>query len=245
MAFAKMKPQQSNSTTNMIGILDNMSSHSDADKSDDSASSSSHGGYTNNRMQFPTFNPNQVFQPGTFYIPNQPPSLQSPPLTANSPIQNVSTPIDEANINGLLNSTTNSNTSSLLNSVNIGSGDFNQYQLDADFQTSNQNGANSEENSVLNESLNSSLIHSTSTNNLVQLNNKNDALSSSKSINSFSNMQDNTSNENKTTKFMKQSPDNISLKEAANRSHTGAEMVSIGCQTISTGDISVTNVYIE
>ncbi|CAF0823229.1 unnamed protein product [Brachionus calyciflorus] len=237
--WIKMKPQQSNSTTNMIGILDNMSSHSDADKSDDSSTSSSHGGYNRNLIHQPltfnTFTPNQVFQPtGAFFLPSQLPSLQSPPPTSNSPIQNVSTPIDETNINGLLNSATNS---SLLNSVNIGSGDFNQYQLDGEFQPSSQNGANSEENSVLNESLNSSLIQSASASNLNQMS-KADQLSASKSINSFSNMQQD--NENKTTKFMKQSPDNISQKETGNtKSHTGAEMVSIGCQTISTGDITI------
>ena len=45
-----------------------------------------------------------------------------------------------------------------------------------------------------------------------------------------------------TTKFMKQSGDNISQKEI---SVSNSEMISIGCQTISTGDITVTNVYIE
>jgi hypothetical protein len=43
------------------------------------------------------------------------------------------------------------------------------------------------------------------------------------------------------TKFLKQSSDNISNKET----HEHAKMVSIGCQTISTGEVSVTNVYIE
>lgn len=244
--WIKMKPQQSNSSTNMMGILDNMSSHSDADKSDDSSTSSSHGGYPRNllntQLPFNTFTPGQLFQPTGFYLPSQQNSVQSPPPTSNSPIQNVSTPIEETNINGILNSAPNSNGSSLLNSVNIGSGDFNQYQLDGEFQPSVQNGANSEENSVLNESLNSSLIHSASASNLMQLN-KNDPISTSKSINSFSNVQENA--ENKTTKFMKQSPDNISQKESAKPNGSGAEMVSIGCQTISTGDVTVTNVYIE
>jgi hypothetical protein len=40
--WIKMKPQ-SNSNTNMMGLLDNVSSHSDADKSDDSSTSSLHG----------------------------------------------------------------------------------------------------------------------------------------------------------------------------------------------------------
>ncbi|RNA42180.1 hypothetical protein BpHYR1_050486 [Brachionus plicatilis] len=180
-----------------------------------------------------------MFQPTGFYLPSQQNSVQSPPPTSNSPVQNVSTPIEETNINGMLNSGPNSNGSSLLNSVNIGSGDFNQYQLDGEFQPSGHNGANSEGNSVLNESLNSSLVQSASASNLAQLS-KADAISTSKSINSFSNVPEN--GESKTTKFMKQSPDNISQKESSKQNSTGAEMVSIGCQTISTGDVTVTNI---
>lgn len=53
------------------------------------------------------------------------------------------------------------------------------------------------------------------------------------------------------TKFLKQSPDNISQREVVTvtvpvvTAQTTKEMVSIGCQTISTGDITVTDVYIE
>ena len=64
-------------------------------------------------------------------------------------------------------------------------------------------------------------------------------------------------NPNTITKFMKQSADNISQREilivnpsstsssSSSSSTTSTEMISIGCQTISTGDITVTNVYIE
>jgi hypothetical protein len=44
------------------------------------------------------------------------------------------------------------------------------------------------------------------------------------------------------TQFMKQSADNISKREISSSNST---MVSIGCQTISTGDVTVTNIYIE
>jgi exonuclease 3'-5' domain-containing protein 1 len=44
------------------------------------------------------------------------------------------------------------------------------------------------------------------------------------------------------TKLLKQSPDNISEREV---SSVNSDMISIGCQTISTGDITLTNVYIE
>ena len=55
---------------------------------------------------------------------------------------------------------------------------------------------------------------------------------------------------NPITKFMKQSADNISQRQvltttSSSSSSTSTEMISIGCQTISTGDITVTNVYIE
>lgn len=117
----------------------------------------------------------------------------------------------------------------------------------------------------------SQLIHSSSANNLA-----NDAssggkqpnpqhnhhMSTSKSIHSFSPGEDkskatavNGTEANAgglaTTKFMKQSPDNISQKETISiavpvvTASTTKQMVSIGCQTISTGDITVTDVYIE
>jgi len=71
-------------------------------------------------------------------------------------------------------------------------------------------------------------------------------LTSSPSSNSISNnliSEPNTKKQQQemVTKFMKQSPDNISDKEVSATS----KMVSIGCQTISTGDITVTNVFIE
>ena len=55
----------------------------------------------------------------------------------------------------------------------------------------------------------------------------------------------NNTNNTITTKFMKQSADNISQREIITNLSTTSEMISIGCQTISTGDITVTNVYIE
>ena len=87
---------------------------------------------------------------------------------------------------------------------------------------------------------------------------------SSKSIHSFSSVTDSSNTKHKQiqdeketvakqianvtagmgaiTKFMKESSDNISKREI---SSTNGEMVSIGCQTISTGEVTVTNIYIE
>jgi hypothetical protein len=109
---------------------------------------------------------------------------------------------------------------------------------------------------------NSNILTNKSNNN----NNNNNALISSNSIHSFNlltssvdsqniehihkkNIEDksavNNTNNTITTKFMKQSADNISQREIITNLSTTSEMISIGCQTISTGDITVTNVYIE
>lgn len=261
--WIKMKPQQSNSTNNMMGILDNMSSHSDADKSDDSSTSSSHGGggsgyprahinqhhhhhFANSFSSAPVFSPS-----GNFYL-NMPPSATSPSLGQPD--------VDSSSI---VSNSSNSNNSSLINSTGVG-GDFNQYQLDS--SVGDSNGA-IEESNVTNDSStlstsslsSSNLIHSSSASNLIQsnaINNPNQSSSSgtvptSKSIHSFNSTSNNSEESKKdtaasviTTKFMKQSPDNISKKEVSIK-EDGAESISIGCQTISTGDITVTNVYIE
>lgn len=66
----------------------------------------------------------------------------------------------------------------------------------------------------------------------------------------LSNQNKKLDDKNPITKFMKQSADNISQRQvltttSSSSSSTSTEMISIGCQTISTGDITVTNVYIE
>jgi hypothetical protein len=151
-------------------------------------------------------------------------------------------------------------------------GEFNQYQLDSS-NVNGANEENLIESTLsLTASISSNLIHSSSVSNLQQTANaaspeqakSNAAISASKSIHSFStpstvetlddksgklatpatnaNSVSANSNNNTVTKFMKQSPDNISQREVC---ATNAEKVSIGCQTISTGDVAVINVYIE
>ena len=111
------------------------------------------------------------------------------------------------------------------------------------------------------------LIHSNSASNL-QSNNvtliepqSSNTFTSSKSIHSFSSdlhngdkkllddkdskktvVPSSANNTGAITQFMKQSADNISKREISSSNNT---MVSIGCQTISTGDVTVTNIYIE
>lgn len=286
--WIKMKPQQSSSSNNVMGILDNMSSHSDADKSDDSSTTSSHGagsgsGYPSARQHHQhhsftngfNFNQNQMFNQqqnsnGNYYMINNgsslPPTSTSPNSINNSTDDNNNNNSNEIKVNGSV---------SLINSASSGSGDFNQYQLDSgDFQNQTQNSSNGAIDESVGESTVSSsghLIHSSSASNLAGNGNSNQmssnenqmgkvgSLSSSKSIHSFnlvsfsdqndskSKCQEDGNNSNKnviTTKFMKQSPDNISKKEVSTKDN-GAELMSIGCQTISTGDITVTNVYIE
>ena len=165
-------------------------------------------------------------------------------------------------------------------------GDFNQYQLDSGDLTQTTNGSLSADEGSHDSAAASppppNLVHSSSANNLqllqsssssihnVQTNpatnsnnaaQKPNAISTSKSINSFSlsspsptvehvgfehqfsqqlQLQGKDEKSNSVvTKFMKQSLDKISEREQL------TDRVSIGCQTISTGDITVTNVYIE
>lgn len=143
------------------------------------------------------------------------------------------------------------------------------------------NGGGGDESATLSSSSMSSsqLIHSSSANNLAGVdasttkptqNPTNHHMSTSKSIHSFSSADEKsklavptttTANTTSvtagaestpaTTKFKKQSPDNISEKETISvtvpvvATNTTKQLVSIGCQTISTGDITVTDVYIE
>jgi hypothetical protein len=165
-------------------------------------------------------------------------------------ISNISTPTNT--IHGLSNNT----------------GDFNQYQLE--ILNQNNDTLNDSTLSLTSSMSACNLIHSNSASNL-QSNNVTliepqspITFTSSKSIHSFSNDLHNgdkkllddketkqklavaaTSSANNTgaiTQFMKQSADNISKREISSSNST---MVSIGCQTISTGDVTVTNIYIE
>jgi exonuclease 3'-5' domain-containing protein 1 len=276
--WIKMKPQQSNSNNNMIGILDNMSSHSDADKSDDSSTSSSHGGYnarnfTNGSVNgFGAQQPQPMSTNGASYYLGTPNGGQVSPTIANNGVFSVP---NSASIGSISNLASNVNaiseevalsasTPTGLAPMNV-NGEFNQYQL----ESSTGNSAN-EDNLIestlsLNSSISSSLIHSSSVSNLQQVassaasGDHGASLSASKSIHSFSTptveqkldeksgrpaiTSPAASNSNNTvTKLMKQSPDNISQREVC---PTNSERVSIGCQTISTGEVAVTNVYIE
>ena len=183
-----------------------------------------------------------------------------------------------------------SNSASNNNVVGGASGDFNQYQLDSGDLTQTTNGNLSADEGSHDSTATSplpNLVHSSSANNLQLLQNssssinnvqiisstnssqKPSAISTSKSIHSFSlsspsptndqsieqqfsqlqmkkqlddKNQSTLSNPNTVTKFMKESQDKISKREV---NPDNDKMVSIGCQTISTGDITVTNVYIE
>ena len=107
--WIKMKPQQSSSNNNMIGLLDNVSSHSDADKSDDS-STSSHGAV---RPHLPlngnVYPSSHASQPnGSYYIitgANIGANGQSTPITpfASSPTTNVNGSINNLALNGTYN----------------------------------------------------------------------------------------------------------------------------------------------
>lgn len=129
-----------------------------------------------------------------------------------------------------------------LNMIASLSGDFNLYQLDGN------SGNTIDENSEL-------LISSTHSSSH-QLN------SASKSLHSFTSLQqavnevDETLAESSTpatasatsgtqqmsTKFIRQHADNISERVVC---EANPKMVSMGCQTFSTGDITVSNVFIE
>lgn len=103
------------------------------------------------------------------------------------------------------------------------------------------------------------MIHSSSANNLqsilqnqiAEAHAKSVANACSKSVHSFNSLtppNEHTDQDHhaattpSSTKFMKQSADNISERET---SETNPKMVSMSCQTFSTGDITVSNVYIE
>lgn len=262
--WIKMRPQPNSSggSNNMICTLDNMSSHSDADKSDDS-STSSQGAPANGAFG------NNLRRRGNFY-----PSGQQ---TTSSPVGNSSqnNQMLQSNSNLSLDneSSSTNNESQNVNQTSGGvhaslSGDFNLYQLD----NGDNSGANSatggtidENTELLISSTHSSnqLIHSTSANNLqsmlqnqiAEAHAKASAAASacSKSVHSFNSLtppnehslEDVHLDSSKTpssTKFMKQSADNISERET---SQVNPKMVSMGCQTFSTGDITVSNVYIE
>ena len=265
--WIKMRPQPNSSggSNNMICTLDNMSSHSDADKSDDSSTSSQGAPLANGAFG------NNLRRRGNFYPNGQ--------QTTSSPVGNSSqnNQMLQSNSNLSLDneSSSTNNESQNVNQTSGGvhaslSGDFNLYQLD----NGDNSGANSatgggtidENTELLISSTHSSnqLIHSTSANNLQSMLQSHQiaeahakasaAVSAcSKSVHSFNSLtppnehslEDVHLDSSKTpssTKFMKQSADNISERET---SQVNPKMVSMACQTFSTGDITVSNVYIE
>lgn len=301
--WIKMRSQQASNGNNMICTLDNMSSHSDADKSDDS-STSSQGGYGSSRRQnrnqqnisylnanaAPMYPSNSSGVPNGYFngvgngsgghtTPTQSTFSSSSPVGSASQNQLVNAQAINGSPSNLSldNESAESTSRNLIASL---SGDFNLYQLDnGDYQTANSSGANSatggtiDENSeLLISSTHSSnqLINSSSANNLQSMlqnhmadPSKQSASSSiSKSVHSFNSLaspneqsldeniallhleqKNNTPNTPQiSTKFIRQDPDNISEKEV---SETNPKLVSMGCQTFSTGDITVSNVYIE
>lgn len=321
--WIKMKPQPNGGGGIMI---DNMSTNSDADKSDDSSTSSGHlqqgtGQYIqhhhHHQNRFYHHHQNMYAQQSTggYYLNNvQPhqqvimpgPSGQNTPHSSSGGLPSsptnltVSTCINggassnslslnsNSNVNldnnDNINTTTNSLSNLNINNNNVG--EFNQYQLElnGDLNSSTMSNINNNVDDQSNDlTNNNSLIHSSSTNNLDQLNNINNntgKMTLSKTIHSFNNLQLNNNNNNNeiqdatgklvvkkslsssngaaplqpttpptvsapaenVTKLLKQSPDNISEREVSN---VNSDMISIGCQTISTGDITLTNVYIE
>lgn len=153
-----------------------------------------------------------------------------------------------------------------IHSLNNNTGDFNQYQLE--ILNQNNDTLNDSTLSLTSSMSTCNLIHSNSASNLHSNNvtliepQSPNTFTSSKSIHSFSSDLNNgdkkllddketkkqstppssANNTGAITQFMKQSADNISKREISSSSST---MVSIGCQTISTGDVTVTNIYIE
>lgn len=272
--WIKMKPQQSNSNNNIIGLLDNVSSHSDADKSDDS-STSSHGnnlsnGRTHLQQNGNIYQSSHSNQPnGSYYIitgANLGSNGQNTPSVpfASSPTANINGSINNLAINDSI-----SNISTPTNTIHSNlTGDFNQYQLE--ILNQNNDTLNDSTISLTSSMSATNLVHSSSatnlnSNNVTQLdpnspNTHTTSFSSSKSIHSFSNEQHHKTDLKKLTdekdskiagtvastgsitQFMKQSADNISKREISSANTT---MVSIGCQTISTGDVTVTNIFIE
>lgn len=224
--WIKLKPSQSTGNSSLLDF--------EVDKSDDS-STSSQGPYGNNNNTSRA-NPFINQTSSSFYLPTG--QTTTCPIISNNNFLLTNAPSSIPEDGPLLIKSTSIH--SLNSNTNIANGDFNLYQLDNNEQTTNSSpqtiNALNQENF---ESIDSSK-------NLLNNETKSNNLTFSPSSNSINNNIISETNNKKqqqetVTKFMKQSSDNISEKEvsAANK------MVSIGCQTISTGDITVTNVYIE
>jgi hypothetical protein len=152
-------------------------------------------------------------------------------LTVESPQSSLS--LNPAMSNGLINHSNLSNPAGLANPT-----EFNQYQLELNGELNEMGGITQNSNG---------LVHSSSTNSLSQP--LMHQLTTSKTVHSFNNLVDKKAPEDagakavvSATKLLKQSPDNVSEREV---NPTNSALISIGCQTISTGDITLTNVYIE
>jgi exonuclease 3'-5' domain-containing protein 1 len=223
--WIKVKPSQSTGNSSLLDF--------EVDKSDDS-STSSQGPYanSNNIIRTNSFI-NQTSS--NFYLPTG--QTTTCPIISNSNYLLTNAPSSIPEEGPLL--IKSSSIHSLNSNTNIMNGDFNLYQLENNEQTSH---SSLQSINVLNQD---NLEPIDSNKNLLKNEAKNN-LTSSPSSNSISNnliSEPNTKKQQQemVTKFMKQSPDNISDKEVSATS----KMVSIGCQTISTGDITVTNVFIE
>lgn len=186
---------------------------------------------------------------------------------SNNNINAISSPVlASAGVNG---ANTNSNQSSTSNSMINIEEDFNQYQLEVEYTDTdaNSNALNTSTNlnsnnhnnnnghSDLDDDFNRlSLSSSQSLSSIVNNTNANNTsttpplpaptTTTTTASNKFNKNDSNlvNLNSNTTGMYMKHASDNISKREICTHN---AQYVNMGCQTLSTGDIMATNVYIE
>ena len=150
-------------------------------------------------------------------------------------ITNVNLPTTStANILFSTGATSSSNQSSTTNSIINIEEDFNQYQLENEFNESNIDQQNAtdlkqltNDNNGIDDDIKRLSISQTSLNNNTSLIPPPPVAAATPTT---------------TRMFMKHASDNISKREI---SIFDSKMVNMGCQTVSTGDIMATNVYIE
>jgi exonuclease 3'-5' domain-containing protein 1 len=161
--------------------------------------------------------------------------------------------------NGMLfnnGATSSSNQSSTTNSIINIEEDYNQYQLDVEYNDSNDQQQQQQQQQVgvvgdgklLTNDLDGDLkrLSLTSSQSLPLIstnNNNNTSIPTSPTQQQQQQLLVNlNSNMNSTRMFMKHASDNISRREVCS---FNSQFVSMGCQTVSTGDIMATNVCIE
>jgi hypothetical protein len=278
--WIKMRPQQQQSPVNVVANsstynLDNLSSHSDAEKSDDSSNTSSHGSiYRKSTDSNPT---SIIIQTNCNQSLNNNNNTSLPENKHLIDLINT-VHINKSNVYGeIANNNILTQTNSNLSSeptLGISGGDniannieFNQYLIENGDMS---NSGNSSTNMIILESNDN--VNSKPCSNEISHSLKNSNIESNHSEFNLSNksklvtasLMSNTNNDytlshpscslseissesvknpeftSFITKIMKQSIDNISGTEVSNSGN-----ISIGCQTISTGDVTVTNIYIE